>query len=93
MDVILRKRDDVVFRKIDDEYILVPMAASSEEVESIFNLNATGAIIWEKIDGERRIKDIVDEIQSEYDAEADQLGKDVVAFINELMAARLVTAV
>ncbi len=93
MDGVLRKRDDVVFRKIEDEYILVPMAASSEEVESIFNLNVTGASIWEKIDGERRIKDIVDEIQSEYDEEAVQLEKDVVAFINELIDAKLVLEV
>lgn len=93
MDGVLRKRDDVVFRKIEDEYILVPMAASSEEVESIFNLNVTGASIWEKIDGERRIKDIVDEIQSEYDEEAVQLEKDVVAFINDLIDAKLVMEV
>lgn len=93
VDGVLRKRDDVVFRKIEDEYILVPMAASSEEVESIFNLNVTGAIIWEKIDGERRIKDIIDEIQSEYDEEAVQLEKDVVAFINDLIDAKLVMEV
>ncbi len=90
MDVVLRKRDDVVFRKIEDEYILVPMAASSEEVESIFNLNVTGAIIWEKINGERRVKDIVDEIQAEYDEEREQLEKDVVGFISDLKDAKLV---
>ncbi len=90
MDAVLRRRDDVVFRKIEDEYILVPMAASSEEVQAIFNLNVTGAAIWEKIDGERRVRDIVDEIQAEYSEEPGQLKRDVIAFIKDLKDARLI---
>jgi hypothetical protein len=51
MNLILKKSENTVFRKIGDEYILVPIAASVADVESIFNLNETGAAIWDKIDG------------------------------------------
>ena len=92
MDAVPKRSENVVFRKIEDEYILVPMVASAADVESIFNLNETGAAIWESIDGKKSLKDIVAEIQAEYDAEGQQLESDVMTFLNEMMDARLIEA-
>ncbi|MGZ6248231.1 MAG: PqqD family protein, partial [Syntrophales bacterium] len=55
MNSILKKSQNTVFRKIGDEYILVPIAASVADVESIFNLNETGAAIWDRIDGKKTL--------------------------------------
>ena len=90
MNSILRKSENAVFRKIGDEYILVPIAASVADVESIFNLNETGAAIWDKIDGKKSLKEIIREIEEEYEAEGQQLETDVVKFVNEMMAAKLI---
>jgi len=90
MNSILKKSENAVFRKIGDEYILVPIAASVADVESIFNLNETGAAIWSKIDGKKNLREIIREIQEEYEAEGQQLEMDVVEFVNEMMGAKLI---
>ena len=84
MDTILRKSANIVFRKIANEYILVPIVGSAAEVESIFNLNETGAVVWEKIDAHRTLRDIIQEIRTEYEGEEGQLEKDVLAFVHEM---------
>ena len=89
MDAVPKRSENIVFRKIEDEYILVPMVASAADVESIFNLNETGAAVWERIDGKKNLKDIVAEIQAEYEADGKQLENDVMAFVNEMMDAKL----
>jgi len=89
-DRVPKRNENVVFRKVAGEYILVPLVASAADVESIFNLNETAAAIWDKVDGKRSIKDIVAEIQAEYDVESDQLERDVISLLNEMTEAKLI---
>jgi coenzyme PQQ biosynthesis protein PqqD len=90
MDTIFKKGENVVFRKIQDEYILVPIVASAAEVESIFNLNETGAAVWERIDGIRKLSDIIEDIKSEYESEGKDVEDDVMAFVSEMIEAHLI---
>ena len=90
MNSTLRKSENAVFRKIGDEYILVPIAASVADVESIFNLNETGAAIWDKIDGKKNLKEIIKGIEEEYEVEGKQLEMDVLEFVNEMMETKLI---
>jgi hypothetical protein len=87
---VIRKSENVVFRKIEDEYLLVPLVSSVADGETIFNLNETGAIIWDKIDGKKRLMDIIKEIQTEYEVEEQQLENDVFSLLNEMVDARLI---
>ncbi len=84
LESVPRRSSKVVFRKIENEYILVPLLSTSEEAESIFNLNEIGAVIWEKVDGSKTIAGIIDELCKEYDADADTIREDVYAFVNDL---------
>ena len=90
IESILKKNEHIVFRKIQDEYILVPIVASAADVESIFNLNETGAAVWEKIDGAKKLSDIITDIRAEYENEGEQIENDVMAFVNEMMEAGLI---
>jgi hypothetical protein len=90
MDTVIKKSGNIVFRKIEDEYILVPLVASAADVESIFNLNETGAAVWEKIDEKKSIKDIIEEIKAEYENESNQIENDIISFISEMTAAKLI---
>ena len=92
LDVILRRSDNIVFRKIQDEYILVPIVASAADVESIFNLNETGAAVWERIDGMKKLSDIIEEIKSEYETEGMKIEDDVTAFVIGMIDAKLIEA-
>ena len=90
MGTILKKSENVVFRKIQDEYILVPIVASAADVESIFNLNETGAAVWERIDGIKKLSAIIEDIKSEYESEDKKIEDDVMAFVNEVIEAKFI---
>ena len=90
MDTILRKSENIVFRKIENEYILVPIVASAADVESIFNLNETGAAVWERLDGTKKLSDIIAEIKAEYEGECTQIENDVMAFVKGMVEAKLI---
>ena len=92
MDTVIKKSENVVFRKIEGEYILVPMVASAADVESIYNLNETGAAVWERIDGGKSIKDIIEEIKAEYEDEGNQIETEVISFVIEMTEAKLIEA-
>jgi coenzyme PQQ biosynthesis protein PqqD len=92
MDTVIRKSENVIFRKIEDEYILVPIVSSAADVESIFNLNKTGATVWERIDGIKSIKDIIKEMKAEYENGNNQIENDVISFVREMMEAKLIEA-
>jgi hypothetical protein len=92
LDTVLRKSELAVFRKIGEECIVVPVASSVADVNSIFSLNETGAAIWEKIDGRKNLKEIVAEIHEEFETEKQQLEKDAISFIQEMIEAKLIEA-
>lgn len=87
---IPKKNDSIIFRKIGDEYILVPMLKSAAEVEHIFNLNQVGAAVWEKIDGVRSVGEIVAELTDEYDVGSGQIEAEVIEFLNDIAAAKII---
>lgn len=93
LDGVFRKSDNIVFRKIDQEYLLVPLAASSGDVQSIYNLNETGAAVWERLDGRKTVSEIVEELLSEYEGQREDLEADVSAFLADLRETGIVEAV
>jgi hypothetical protein len=86
LDSIFARNESVVSRKIVDELILVPIRKNVAEMETLYTLNEVGARVYELIDGERRVKDIVDSIVSEFDVERGEAESDVREFIEQLVA-------
>lgn len=84
------RNEDIVFRKIEDEYILVPLRASSDEVDNIFNLNKVGADVWERIDGKKTVKEIIDELVQEYELEPIKIKEDVLVFLDDLAHEKII---
>ena len=90
MDSIPVRSDQVVFRKIENEYILVPLLSTSADVESIYNLNEIGAVIWEQIDGKKSLRRIIEGLVAEYEVEQADAERDVLDFIGELVDSQLI---
>jgi hypothetical protein len=77
--------NQVAGRVIDGEAVLV--LADSGQVQV---LNEVGARVWELADGTRSLAQIVDEVVSEFDVGAEQAAADVLAFVERLVAERIV---
>ncbi len=93
LEAYIRVNDQVIARQVADEYILVPMFRSSEEIDCIFNLNQTGAAIWERLDGKKQIRVLVDELLELYDGDRAVIEQEVLTFLDELAEAGIVTVV
>jgi len=74
----------IVFRKIADEFILVPIKQRAGDVESIYTINEVGGRIWELIDGDKRIEEIRDVIIEEFEVGSKEAETDLTEFIEQL---------
>ena len=86
MAAVLKKSENIVFRRIEDEYILVPIRSNAADLDYIYTLDEVGARIWELIDGARTVSDIRDIICSEYDVTPGTAAADLEALFTELAA-------
>ena len=73
-----------VSRQIADENILVPISQSSSEVECVYTLNDVATVIWELLDGDHSLKEILDIIIAEFMVDKDKAQADLLKFIQEL---------
>ena len=84
MATVYSKSPDVVFRKIADEFVLVPIRKNVADLESIYALNEVGGRIWELIDGKRTTDEIHKIIAEEFDVVPDEAEEDVKNFVKSL---------
>lgn len=93
MTTVLKKSENIVFRKIENEYILVPIRSNAADLDYIYTLNEVGARIWELIDGTRTVGDVRDIVCSEYDVTPETATEDLDALLAELAALSTVASV
>ncbi len=84
LDKVYKKSDSIVFRKIADEFILVPIRQNVGYLESIHTLNEVAARIWELIDGKMKVREIKDEIVEEFEVTPQQAEKDIMEYLRQL---------
>jgi len=85
-DGIYMPSEDVVFREIEGELLIVPLVAGIGDMEDeLFTLNEIGKIIWDRLDGQKNLGDIVAEISLEFEAPAKEIEEDVTGFVHELV--------
>lgn len=82
--------EDVVARVIENEIIIVPLVSGIGDMEDeIYTLNETGRLIWEKLDGQKKLKDVLTELAAEFDSPLQEIEKDVIGFVQELTKRRM----
>ncbi|HNR40716.1 MAG TPA: PqqD family protein [Bacteroidales bacterium] len=84
LDSVVSHSPDIVTRKTGNEYVLVPLANNIADMNRLFTLNESGAFIWELIDGEKNIREIVERFTEEFDIESETATRDVLAFMENM---------
>lgn len=74
----------VVFRRINDECLLIPLTDNIADMDSLYRLNETGVFIWEAIDGKRDIRDITARMAEEFDVGTDEAENDILEFLEQV---------
>ena len=84
MKKCFRKSSNIVERVIDDEVIIVPISSTAASQGAIYNLDQTGAKIWQWIDGRRQVSNIKEQIVGTMDVSSEQAEKDLINFLKDL---------
>jgi len=84
LEKVYKKSDSVVFRKIGEECILVPIRQDVGDLESIYTLNETAARIWELTDGKTQVIQIKEKIVEEFEVDPEQAEKDLKEHLQQL---------
>ncbi len=77
---ILVHNEDFISRIIDGEAVLMSPIGDGLHV-----FNEVGTRIWELLDGNNSVEDIVEKICQEYEVEKDTAYNDVIMFLEELL--------
>ena len=83
--------EDVVVRVIEDELIIVPLAAGIGDTDDeLYTMNETGKAIWSSLDGEKSLRTLAAELATEFSAPPGEIEKDVLGLMTELMQRKMV---
>lgn len=93
LDKIYEKNTSLVWRKISDEVILVPIQQDVGDLEISYVLNEVGAFIWELIDGKRQIKQIKEIFLEEFEVSHEEAENDLIELVRQMEEMGFVTDV
>ena len=86
LDAVYVPSEDVVFREVEGEPIIVPLTAGIGNIEdTLFTMNETGRAIWDRLDSQKSLKDVVEYLSAEFKVPVDEIQGDVMGFVEELL--------
>ena len=86
--------EDVVARNIEGELIIVPLVAGIGDLEDeLFTLNETGKAIWDRLDGRKKLNEVLAELSAEFEAPVGEIEKDLIGLVEELSRRKILVAV
>lgn len=86
-DPFLRPAADVVSRRLGESIVIVRLSTNR-----IFELNATGARLWELLEQGHAVAEALTTLADEFEAPADEIARDVEALIRDLTAQGLLVS-
>ena len=86
MNKYVKKSSDTASRSLDGEAVVVLPLESM-----VYTFDSVGTRIWELIDGFKKIANIVNDIQKEYEVGSAIAEQDTINFINELVLKKMLT--
>ena len=80
----MRVKDGFVCRSVGETHMAVPVGTRTHDVPGVVALSESGALLWERLQDDATIDDLVEVLLAEYEVECDQAEKDVRAFVGYL---------
>ncbi len=79
------KSERFVEKSIGNEKVLVPLTDNVVDMNHVLTLNELGTFLFDQIDGEKTINDILSLLLEEYDVASEIAKKDIEQFINNIL--------
>lgn len=85
----MKIKDGFVLKEIAGSHIVIPLGSQVVDFSSIIKLSETGAFLWDKLQNNCEIDDLVTSVLDEYDVDEAKATTDVNKFVNKLKEADL----
>lgn len=90
---VFQRTQNIVSRRVAGELFLVPVAGNLADMQRIFTLTKVAEFIWERLDGQRSLSDILNDVVEQFDVDEEQADSDIQALVTELLTEGLVQEV
>lgn len=86
--------EEVVAREVQGEFIIIPITSGIADMEDeLFTLNESGRAIWDRLDGKKNLGDIVKDLAAEYEASQQEIEKDILGIVEELLRRKMLVEI
>ena len=94
LEGLYMQSEDIVARDIEGELLIVPLVSGIGDLEDeLYTLNETGNAIWDRLDGKKKLKDVLAELSEEFEAPVGEIEKDLTGLVEELLRRKILVAV
>ncbi len=78
------RKEEVVFRRIADEKLLIPVSGRLANMQNIFIINSVAEFVWDRLDGAITVESIIQDLLDSYEVDRQTAENDVSSFIEKL---------
>ncbi len=78
------KSEAIISRNIAGEAVLVPLRRNAAELDNIYALNETAALVWEALDGRNTLRHALGRLVAEFEVEEPQAEEDLLSLVAHL---------
>ena len=80
----MRINKEFVLREIAGDYIIIPIGATALEFNGLITVNEVGVTIWNMLQDEVTMDELVQGVLAEYEVEEEVARKDIQEFLDAL---------
>jgi hypothetical protein len=80
----MRLKGEFIVREVAGETLVIPVSKTAADFNGIICLNATGELIWKKLQDGKNRDDIVEAIVAEFEVSREEASEDVASFLQQL---------
>jgi hypothetical protein len=84
---------EVVARHIEGELVIVPIRSGVGDLNSLYTLNAVGAVLWEFMTVGHTLDEMVSRVCNEFEVPASRAENDIQEFLDSMLAEKLIQQV
>ena len=77
-------KKEFVLREIAGEYIIIPTGATALEFNGLITVNEVGVLLWNLLQKDVTLEDLVKGVTAEYDVEEAVAKEDILEFLDSL---------
>ena len=87
----MRINKEYVLREIAGDYIIIPVGATALEFNGLITVNEVGVTLWNMLQEEVTVEDLVQGVLAEYDVQEEVAREDIQEFLDELVKGGILT--